>query len=72
MTQLNLISTFAAKNTFNRLFSWVKCCKKSSRETRERQVIASLEDMDPESAQPELLPQNTIVEDIRIQEEAQR
>ncbi|KAM8766238.1 chitin synthase chs-2-like [Acanthopagrus schlegelii] len=65
-------TTQKAKSAFHRLFSWLKCCKKSSRQSVERQVIVSQENMDSESAQPELLPQNTIVEDIRIQEEAQR
>ncbi|XP_051245670.1 chitin synthase chs-1-like [Dicentrarchus labrax] len=57
-----------AKSTFRRLFSCLKCCKKSSQRSGEEQVIVSQENLIQQS---EPQPQNTIVEDIRIQEEEQ-
>ncbi|XP_051245639.1 chitin synthase chs-1-like [Dicentrarchus labrax] len=57
-----------AKSTFRQLFSCLKCCKKSSQRSEEEQVIVSQENLIQQS---EPQPQNTIVEDIRIQEEEQ-
>ncbi|XP_070778288.1 chitin synthase chs-2-like [Enoplosus armatus] len=61
-----------AKSTFHRLFSWAKCCKKSSQRSGGGQLSVNQENLMPEFAQPEPQPQNTIVEDIRIPEEEQR
>ncbi|XP_040909387.1 chitin synthase chs-1-like [Toxotes jaculatrix] len=61
-----------AKSTFQRLLSWVKCCKKSSRKSQERQLSVNQESIIPEPEQAEPLPQNTIVEDIKIPEVEQR
>ncbi|XP_050923111.1 chitin synthase chs-2-like isoform X2 [Lates calcarifer] len=61
-----------AKRTFQRFFSWVKCCNKSNRRSGESQLCVNQENMIPEPAQPEPQPQNTIVEDIGIPEEEQR
>ncbi|GLD59450.1 chitin synthase chs-1-like protein, partial [Lates japonicus] len=72
LTELGMIFTLAAKRTFQRLFSWVKCCKKSNRRSEESQLSVNQENMIPEPAQPEPQPQNTIVEDIGIPEEEQR
>uniref|UniRef100_A0A8P4GJG0 chitin synthase n=1 Tax=Dicentrarchus labrax TaxID=13489 RepID=A0A8P4GJG0_DICLA len=69
LTKLKLIFTLAAKSTFRRLFSCLKCCKKSSQRSGEEQVIVSQENLIQQS---EPQPQNTIVEDIRIQEEEQK
>ncbi|KAI9536167.1 hypothetical protein NQZ68_036265 [Dissostichus eleginoides] len=54
-----------AKNTFQQYFSWCKCCKKSN------QTSGGGVNLIPESPQPELQPQNSIVEDVRIPEEEQ-
>ncbi|XP_038581359.1 chitin synthase chs-2-like [Micropterus salmoides] len=58
-----------AKSIFQRLFSWAKCCKKSTSRSGGEQLNANQENLIPESAQPEPQPQNTIVEDMRISEE---
>uniref|UniRef100_A0A3P8SWG1 chitin synthase n=1 Tax=Amphiprion percula TaxID=161767 RepID=A0A3P8SWG1_AMPPE len=58
-----------AKSTFHWLFSWVKCCKKSSRSSQDGQVISDQQNTIPE--QPEPQPQNTIVEDTGIPEAEQ-
>lgn len=58
-----------AKSTFHWLFSWVKCCKKSSQRSQDVQVISEQQNLIPE--QPEPQPQNTIVEDIPEAEQRQ-
>ncbi|KAK9527181.1 hypothetical protein VZT92_015838 [Zoarces viviparus] len=55
--------TQRAKSTFQRYFSWCKCCKKSDQLPVNQEVLIT------ESQQPELQPQNTIVGDERIPEE---
>ncbi|XP_069372206.1 chitin synthase chs-2-like isoform X2 [Paralichthys olivaceus] len=64
-------NTQKAKNTFQRLTTWCKCCKKSSQRPQDQQLTVGQESMIPEPIQAEPLPQNTIVEDNRIPEEEQ-
>lgn len=71
LTELKLISTLVAKSTFQRLFAWAKC-KRSSQSSQERQLSVNEESLTSKSVQPELQPQNTIVEDVEIPEEEQR
>ncbi|XP_030597626.1 chitin synthase chs-2-like [Archocentrus centrarchus] len=59
-----------AKSFFQRLLSWVKCCKKSSQRSQGEQP-SSQETMVPEPEQPEPQPQNTIVDDMNISEAEQ-
>ncbi|XP_075968855.1 chitin synthase chs-2-like [Anarhichas minor] len=61
--------TQRAKSTFQRFFSWCKCCKKSNRRAGGVQLPVNQEILITESQQPELQPQNTIVGDERIPEE---
>lgn len=61
-----------AKNTFHQLFLWVKCRKKSSQRSGEGQLSQEDLILQCESTQPELQPQNTIVEDTEIPEQEQR
>ncbi|CAK6984156.1 chitin synthase chs-2-like, partial [Scomber scombrus] len=57
-----------AISTFTRFLSWIKCCKKS-RQGASEELNVSQENQIPEHTQPELQPQNTIVEDVHIPEE---
>ncbi|KAL3043514.1 hypothetical protein OYC64_003388 [Pagothenia borchgrevinki] len=58
-----------AKNTFQQYFSWCKCCKKSNQTSGGG---VNQDNLIPESPQPELQPQNSVVEDVRIPEEEHR
>ncbi|XP_030002395.1 chitin synthase chs-2-like [Sphaeramia orbicularis] len=60
------MTTQKAKNTCQRFFSWVKCCKKFERKSSREQLSQNLSP-EPEPFEPG--PQNTIVEDIDIREE---
>ncbi|KAM3596267.1 uncharacterized protein V6R79_011449 [Siganus canaliculatus] len=64
--------TEKAKNTFRRLFSSMKCCKKSSTRSSEENLVVSQDEQILPPNEPEVGPLNTIVEDISIQEEEQR
>nr|XP_020443717.1 chitin synthase 6-like [Monopterus albus] len=57
-----------AKVSFHRLFTWVKCCKISSRRSEEGELGDNQENLRPEPEWPEPQPQNSIVEDIGIAE----
>ncbi|XP_056255607.1 chitin synthase chs-1-like [Seriola aureovittata] len=61
-----------AKSMYMHFFSWAKCCKKLSRSGSAEEVIVSQEHLTAEAAEPEALPQNTIVETERRPEEEQR
>ncbi|XP_062291365.1 chitin synthase chs-2-like [Scomber scombrus] len=60
-----------AISTFTRFLSWIKCCKKS-RQGASEELNVSQENQIPEHTQPELQPQNTIVEDVHIPEKEER
>uniref|UniRef100_A0A3Q3KAL0 chitin synthase n=1 Tax=Monopterus albus TaxID=43700 RepID=A0A3Q3KAL0_MONAL len=61
-----------AKVSFHRLFTWVKCCKISSRRSEEGELGDNQENLRPEPEWPEPQPQNSIVEDIGIAEVEER
>lgn len=63
--------TPAAKSTFQRLFSWAKCCKKSN-QYNEGRPLRNQEILVPEPEPPEPQPLNTIVDDTGIPEEEDR
>ncbi|XP_035990246.1 chitin synthase chs-2 [Fundulus heteroclitus] len=53
-----------AKNTFKRLCSWMKCCKKSNHTSEDEQPSIRQENLISEPTQLEPQPQNTIVDDV--------
>ncbi|TDH03746.1 hypothetical protein EPR50_G00145040 [Perca flavescens] len=67
--------TQKAKSACQRFFSWFKCCKKSNHRSGDGHYAVSQAVLSPESAQaeqPELQPQNSIVESTSFAEEQQR
>ncbi|XP_054462584.1 chitin synthase chs-2-like [Anoplopoma fimbria] len=61
--------TQKAKSTFQRFFSWCKCCKKPNQRSGVVQLPVNQENLMTESEQPERGPINTIVGDESILEE---
>ncbi|XP_015253842.1 PREDICTED: uncharacterized protein LOC107100010 [Cyprinodon variegatus] len=59
-----------AKNTFKKLCSWMKCCKKPNQGS-EVEEISIRQNLDPVGTQLEPQPQNSIIDDVLENEQVQ-